>query len=599
MTNKDEILKNLLDFSNLLNSLRINNNENIDNMAVALSVISDKITNLSEIEPDPKPEIQYDTLPVELNSNNPIANIKIELNEIREVERYNIKLSVHDPDIEDEGELIVNEMSSIRLFPKRPDYDNKTVDINIEIPTEYLSEGDNIFQFKWLNSMGYTVNTISVNPVEEQDPLPDPDPEIDPPASDRIIYVSPNGDNNNDGLTKSSAVKTPDKGKSLIRDNSNDQLLFERGHTYIGGLGNWEKSGKSKSERLYIGAYGTGHSPIFETQPNQHFLSSHGNDVIKYVTFENLIGYPKHRDPSSDIFTEPDGSFGIRWNSHSDDIEFKSLEISYYFNNINIGKSEDKYFGEMKNILIDKCYLHHAYYRWDKGHAQGLSIGRCINIDVKDTVFYHNGWHSDVYRSSRTGFNHNLYEYQSHNVTIEGCVFYKGSNLGTKIRSDKADANKNIKIINNIYVENLSGVSAGSDSLDGDQNAITTRDILIQNNIFHLTGGRVDGDGVMLGTCVDVGHFGDALIADNQFVEKGVENNWYAVNIQTHHPYNSATISNNQLSSWITSAGGDKLINKRNKDRVYIDNNIENNDKYQRFSGDISNIQEWKDHYGV
>ncbi|MEM8756753.1 MAG: hypothetical protein AAGF47_03115, partial [Planctomycetota bacterium] len=75
------------------------------------------------------------------------------------------------------------------------------------------------------------------------------------------IHVSADGDDNNNGRTPETAVRTIERGKALLRDGRPDWLLIRRGDTFNEGIGAWKKSGRSESEPMVVKTYGEGPRP--------------------------------------------------------------------------------------------------------------------------------------------------------------------------------------------------------------------------------------------------------------------------------------------------------------------------------------------------
>src|SRR5207237_9756677 len=73
----------------------------------------------------------------------------------------------------------------------------------------------------------------------------------------KVIYVSNNGSDTNNGLSPTAAVKTWDKARSLVADNT--EILFERGGTY-----DVKSTMQIAKTNVVIGSYGTGAKPVLD-----------------------------------------------------------------------------------------------------------------------------------------------------------------------------------------------------------------------------------------------------------------------------------------------------------------------------------------------
>src|ERR1700730_9225235 len=88
-----------------------------------------------------------------------------------------------------------------------------------------------------------------------------------PSADTRKIYVSDStGNDNNDGLTPETAVKTIKKGESLVRNGSSDWLLLKSGDTWTNqSFGDLKFAGRSATNPIVISSYGSGPAPLVKT----------------------------------------------------------------------------------------------------------------------------------------------------------------------------------------------------------------------------------------------------------------------------------------------------------------------------------------------
>lgn len=84
----------------------------------------------------------------------------------------------------------------------------------------------------------------------------------DPADDSRMIYVSNNGSDSNDGLSPQTPKLTVQAAYNLARNNYPDWVHLERGGTYDFNVISWSKDGKSLSEAQVITAYGEGPMPV-------------------------------------------------------------------------------------------------------------------------------------------------------------------------------------------------------------------------------------------------------------------------------------------------------------------------------------------------
>lgn len=106
----------------------------------------------------------------------------------------------------------------------------------------------------------------------------------------KVYYVSPDGDDNNDGLSPKTAIKTLDADKFLMNDfQPGDAVLFERG-------GIWRVTNKLKTKKgVVYGSYGEGPKPAFYASPynyaDEYFWSpSNRANIWKVTVADSDIG---------------------------------------------------------------------------------------------------------------------------------------------------------------------------------------------------------------------------------------------------------------------------------------------------------------------
>jgi hypothetical protein len=143
---------------------------------------------------------------------------------------------------------------------------------------------------------------------------------ITPPSDARVIYVSSSsGDDASNGLSAGAAVRTLAKAASLVRNGSGDEMLLRRGDTWHESLGTWTKSGRSASEPIVIGAYGTGARPTVATGSGRALVT--GTNTYRTVNHLAIMGirfYADARDPDSPTYKTTSGDEGIRITSATD-----------------------------------------------------------------------------------------------------------------------------------------------------------------------------------------------------------------------------------------------------------------------------------------
>ncbi|MBX3359298.1 MAG: right-handed parallel beta-helix repeat-containing protein [Phycisphaeraceae bacterium] len=120
--------------------------------------------------------------------------------------------------------------------------------------------------------------------------------DLTPAAGARVVYVSSSaGNNSNSGLSPSSPVRTLAAGYALLRNTFPDQMLLQCGDVWTEEFPGWGKTGRSASERMVIGSYGTGPRPriqptsktrdgIFERSNSNGNLIISGLEISGYTS---------------------------------------------------------------------------------------------------------------------------------------------------------------------------------------------------------------------------------------------------------------------------------------------------------------------------
>ncbi|MEM9019188.1 MAG: right-handed parallel beta-helix repeat-containing protein [Planctomycetota bacterium] len=278
---------------------------------------------------------------------------------------------------------------------------------------------------------------------------------MDPSNAGNIYYVSSSdGNDSNDGLSPQTAVKTAERGYALLRDNSNDWMLFKAGDTFAGGLPSWNKSGISTIQPMIVGVYGEGGRPRFLTN-DEGLISSHskssGEKTIRHVRFTGLHGYANLRDPDSPDFNGGrQAETGVRWMANSEDILFEDLKIEFFKDGIVLQGGNWGY--PIKDVTVRRCIIMNQYADEDRvGHAQGIYVIRTEGTVIDQCFFDHNGWNKKIDGAHRTKFNHNIYcSANNRPIEVTHCIVARGAAHGMQLRPGG-------NIEGNLFVRNALG----------------------------------------------------------------------------------------------------------------------------------------------
>lgn len=252
----------------------------------------------------------------------------------------------------------------------------------------------------------------------------------------KIVYVdSSQPDDTGNGLTTGTAKKTIAAGYALLDNGSADWLLLKKGGVWTddlwSGNGFFGKNGKSATEPMLIGAYGTGARPLIKTSPGycDAALFNTGGAVGDYLAVVGIEFYAHTRDPDSLAFddTTLDNSHehkAISLISPSNWQLIEDCKFSFYQVNISFETGPFQNVSIRRNVIVDA-------YNISPGHSVGLYANNIINPMIEENIIIHNGFNDDVTGAEPTVFNQNVYfNYQGPNgddTSVSGPVTFRGN----------------------------------------------------------------------------------------------------------------------------------------------------------------------------
>jgi hypothetical protein len=277
-----------------------------------------------------------------------------------------------------------------------------------------------------------------------------------PKASDATeIYVSSSdGNDNNDGKTPATAVKTIAKGKSLLTDGKPDRLLLKRGDVWNEGLGTWTFSGRSAAEPMVVATYGDAmERPMLKTG-TQRAIQALATATIDHVAFVGLHFYAHTRDPDSPDFTGITGTEAVGWFAKSSDILFEDMMVQFYANT-NFTVQTDVT-GDISDFRLRRSVVADAYFN---KNSEGIYAQGVKGLLIEENVFDHNGWNNHAklagMGTGKTVFNHNMYVLSTcEDVTIRGNISTRASSHGFQARAGGI-------VEDNLVIDNPIGFSFG------------------------------------------------------------------------------------------------------------------------------------------
>jgi hypothetical protein len=303
--------------------------------------------------------------------------------------------------------------------------------------------GDNL-----INSADYTLmrrlllGIISVFPKEQITQTPSPSsPQTLNPNTDwtqiqlstdsRIIYVSSSiGNDDNDGLSIESPVKTLNRASALMRDGFPDHMLLKRGDVWKDeSLGRF-KSGRSEIEPMVISYYGDdGDRPLIKCSKN---FIDHGGKVFNNFALIGLelVGYKMN---PQDLEYDANAKHpNIRLVGGGDNILLEDCKLQY-MEIIVQGYSGNIYrnFKLRRNIITD-VYAH-GTTTINSDRPSGIFATKTDGLLIEENVFDHNGWNADIPDAHANMYNHNMYlsvDNVGNKVVVRGNIVTRGSSHG-------------------------------------------------------------------------------------------------------------------------------------------------------------------------
>lgn len=259
---------------------------------------------------------------------------------------------------------------------------------------------------------------------------------LTPSPDTRTIYVSSSAGNDaNSGLTEQSPKRTIAAGYELLRDGQPDWLLLKCGDVWQERIW-WSKSGRSGTELMRMGSYGTGARPkllsgaesaIDAVAPNHLGRKGHVafTDLhLKAHTYDGTNGGPN----------------GLSMLGYWDDVVIENCFVEGYFVNMPLQGSEGYM---MTNLRVRRNVIVDSYKVGPEGHTQGLYLAYCDGAVIEENLLDHNGWSESVSGADPTIFRHNAYIHPgcTRNVVTRGNIVARGAASGLRSGGDVSEYN--------------------------------------------------------------------------------------------------------------------------------------------------------------
>jgi len=209
-----------------------------------------------------------------------------------------------------------------------------------------------------------------------------------------------------------------------LRDGYPDLLLIKRGEVwpdfpYV----RLTKSGRSKTERQIIGAYGnSGDRPRLM---NAGFSTEGSDHSIDFVIIADLFVAPSERS-----IVESGGPTGFSFSGNSTHILLEGCHIHLHRNNIVIQSSLP-----LGNPIVEDTALRRNVVTdaWgNNSHGQGLYISGVGNVLVEENIWDHNGWLLPY--KDATVYDRNQYLSSYNFLIVRGEINARSASEGTQMR---------------------------------------------------------------------------------------------------------------------------------------------------------------------
>ncbi|MDB5297606.1 MAG: conserved repeat domain protein [Phycisphaerales bacterium] len=415
---------------------------------------------------------------------------------------------------------------------------------------------------------------------------------VTPAADSRLVYVSAEGNDANDGSSPAKAVKTVLRARDVLdiepvvgtRNNIPDQILFRRGDKFrvssadptLGKLTGWQVSGRSATEPFVIGAYTDPAKPSTERPEidtgiaSGFTLDNTRGGTIKNVYILGIAFEADTRDykekPAGFTITHLDdsqsGTYGLNLVGASNNLFVEDASFKYFRGGIVIqeasASSGPANFTVRRSQLVDnyaKSFGASGGYITSEGiYAQGVN-----GLTLDENVFDHNGWTDPAYGnfgSYPTIYNHDAYLHATNkNVVVTGNTFANAGSHGLQARA--GGIVKNNLFINNPIAMSY-GLVNGIETLGGVYGEVSGNVVYGARDI----NGQQRGWGIELGNLRPIGsqYGGGGTVVKNNIFSSYTDANFPAIQLSygsVDQNYkdngvgiNDLTVQNNIVYGW-------------------------------------------------
>jgi hypothetical protein len=355
----------------------------------------------------------------------------------------------------------------------------------------------------------------------------------------RVIYVSSSGgSDSNSGTSSSSPVRSVAKGLSLLRSGMPDHVLLKRGDTWRENV-SLSKSGRSSSEPLVIGAYGSGARPTINAGSGTAIDIASG--WVNNIVIQSIHIYSGSRNPGGGQFSRSAGGYGLRFVAGTTNALVEDCQIDYFRFNVLF----QAYANPQSNVKLRRNIIANAYGL--NAASSGIYAQGVNGLTVTENVWDHNGWNESVSGAGAIPLSHNAYlSEKNNNVSVTGNIFANASSHGLQTRAGG-------NVTNNLFLNNPIGLSYGL--VNGDYLKAGGVSGTVSNNVF--MGTRNLGSSPR-GWAMQVGNIKSATISNNIMTDDtsgvsgaiSLEAGGNLANASQGVGIDNLTIENNIVNKW-------------------------------------------------
>lgn len=328
--------------------------------------------------------------------------------------------------------------------------------------------------------------------------------------------------------------RTIQAGYNQLRDGYPDFLFIKRGQTFYENI-EWNKSGRSDTERMVISAYQNElnlprpviiptYAAIF------HFRNYQGFSNVNIMSLD--IKNPSYNPATNSSLC------GLSFLGTFNNFLIEDVRTTGMGGGINLYDPDGTQPGN--NVVLRRCVIVDAHKGPNIGHSQGMfTTGH--RIVFEECLFDHNGWlESDP--STQTIFNHNLYV--SHTglvpVTFRNSISARASSHGGQFRTGGI-------LDNNLFYQNALSMLVGSA-----QNVSIVNPSVISNNVV------IDGKDIYTnprGNALDIVGGNNHLVVNNIFKDRVTGSGMPCISVNgAFFPARNINFTKNIVSNWRAQA---------------------------------------------